>query len=201
MSPDSVREVLWEASDVPLSQEPLARVQRRIRRTRRLRACTCAVAVVGLVAAVAVLRAAHGRDARLTVGLTDPPRSAPATAAARQRADGAPDKVWLAAQDLAERVAEHPPADAVWVASTLGAWRSLAGQPGGADDGTEVYVVMLRSATPLTCTSCRGIGSTRSGRFVLLVQPVEGDAAEFVVTDVEYRLSDLGTVRPAGSGL
>ncbi len=106
-----------------------------------------------------------------------------------------PAAVTAAAGQLSHAFVAHPPARVVWVVTTLNAWYGLERQSPVADD-QRAYVVELRNAAPVACATCKGL-VTPVGRFGILVIPLRAGAGggEFVITDTDYPLADLGTVQ------
>jgi hypothetical protein len=106
-----------------------------------------------------------------------------------------PAAVTAAADQLSHAFVAHPPARMVWVATSLNAWYGLERQSPVADD-QRAYVVELRNAAPVACAMCKGL-VTPVGRFGILVVPLQAgaDGGEFVITDTDYPLADLGTVQ------
>jgi len=118
---------------------------------------------------------------------------------------GTPAAVWRAALNLSQHAVQpHPAATAVWTETTWGQWWRLEGQPTQPSPASaqQVFVVELVSATPMTCFVCTNVGPEPTGRYAYSTFAVDGSGGGgFALGDVAYRLSAIGTVRVAGTGL
>ena len=132
----------------------------RTRQHRRRRALAVAAVIIAVVAAVLVPALLLRASSAPVPALPAVPTPRPAVTAAHTPAVVIEEATRLSQQS----VEPHAPVEAVWIVLTLSQWQEYSGNYVTADyPEPVVYVIELRSPTPLTCSSCRGGPMVRAG--------------------------------------
>ena len=156
---------------------------------RRHTAVGAAVATVALIVAAAaggdVLTSGGGQQRVSPVGPAPQPNASAAEIPAR---------VLAAAEQMWSNVETSGRVTVVWVTMTWGQWKQLDRSSEAPTDASRaadnVYVVQLRSDTPMQCLSCKGLVAI-TGQFATTVVPrkVNQHIAEFAMGKDDFGLA------------